>query len=68
MCLIELMIGYLLGFDLEGMIVIYCCCIVIILENVYFLIWDYLFIYNVIELVFIDVYGKSSVGFIVDKD
>lgn len=64
--LIELMVSQFLGFDLEGMMVIYKCCVVIMLENVQFLSWDYLFVYIVMDVVFIDVYGKSSMGFIVE--
>lgn len=37
-----------------------------VLENVYFLSWDYLLVYIVIDVIFIDVYGKSSMGFMVD--
>ena len=64
----ESMIGHLPGLDPEGMTVTYRRRTATTLENVHFLTWDHPLIHNAIELVLTDVHGKSSVGFIADKD
>ncbi|WP_370256186.1 RNA polymerase-associated protein RapA [Marisediminitalea sp.] len=64
----ESMIGHLPGLDPEGMTVTYRRRTATTLENVHFLTWDHPLIHNAIELVLTDVHGKSSVGFIAEKE
>ncbi|QJR80391.1 RNA polymerase-associated protein RapA [Alteromonas pelagimontana] len=64
----EQMVNQLPGLDPEGMTVTYRRRAATTLEHVHFLSWDHPLVHNAIDMVLTDVLGKSSVGFIADKN